>query len=280
VAFVSDAANLVAGDIGGRRNVFLHDRQTGQTTQISAGFDGETVDGDSDSPAISGDGSTIVFRSDATNLLAAGSDTNSAGDIFAYDRLIGTISRISVTSGGAQAHAESTSPAISADGKTIVFSLVANNLTATATSGLGNIYLRDRLTGQTIWVSHALDGSAPNGFSDFPTISGDGNSIAFASSATNLVGYDAKSFSDVFLYDRQAGTISCLSVNAQGSAADSLSTNPAISADGHFTAFESYASDLLPNPTETHGDIYVRYHSKAKIVVGLPYQVYAPLTER
>ena len=87
VAFVSDAANLVAGDTGGYRNVFLHDRQTGQTTRISAGFGGITVDGDSDSPAISGDGGTIVFRSDATNLLAAGSDTNVAGDIFAYDRL-------------------------------------------------------------------------------------------------------------------------------------------------------------------------------------------------
>jgi Tol biopolymer transport system component len=282
VAFVSHADNLVPGDTGGYLNVFLHDRQTGQTTRISTGFGGITTDGDSDSPAISGDGSTIVFRSDAANLLAAGSDTNSAGDIFAYDRPAGTISRVSVASDGAQAHAESTAPAISADGNAIVFTSVADNLTASNTSGLGNIYLRDRLTGQTIWVSHALDGSAPDGVSDFPTISGDGNLIAFTSSANNLVGYDAKSFTDVFLFDRQQRTISCLSVNAQGLAADSLSINPAISADGRFTAFESYAHDLLPNPNpiETHGDIYVRYHTRTNVVVGLPYQVYAPLTER
>jgi Tol biopolymer transport system component len=238
------------------------------------------VDGDSDSPAIAGDGSTIVFRSHATNLLAAGSDTNSAGDIFAYDRPTGTISRVSVTSGGAQVQGESTSPAIAADGRAIVFASTAGNLTATDTGGFRNIYLRDRPTSQTIWVSHTIDGSAPNDDSDTPTISGDGNSIAFLSSANNLVGYDAKSLQDVFLLDRQLGTISCLSVSAQGGAADSFAASPAISADGHFTAFESYAGNLLPNPIATQGDIYVRYHAQTTIVVGLPYQVYTPLLMR
>jgi Tol biopolymer transport system component len=280
VAFVSDAANLVAGDIGGHSDVFLHDRQTGQTTRISAGFGGTSANGASDSPAITGDGSMIVFRSAATNLLATGNDTNGFGDIFAYDRPTGQISRVSVTSGGAQAQGESTSPAISADGRAIVFASNAANLTATDTGGFSNIYLRDLPTGQTIWVSQALDGSAPNGFSDNPTISGDGNAITFVSSANNLVGYDAKSLPDVFLFDRQQHTISCLSVSAPGGAADKSSTNPAISADGRFTAIESYATNLLPNPIETFGDIYVRYHARSTIVVGLPYQVYGPLTRR
>ncbi len=280
IAFVSDATNLVAGDTGGYRNVFLHDRQTGQTTRVSVGSGATTVDGDSDSPAISGDGSTIAFRSDATNLLGAGSDSNSASDIFLYNRQIGQISRVSVTSGGAQAEGASTSPAISADGRSIVFASTAGNLTTTSTSGFRNIYLRDRQTGQTIWVSQAIDGSAPNDDSDTPTISGDGSSIAFLSSANNLVGYDAKATQDVFLFDRQYNTLSCLSVSAQGGAADSFAASPAISADGHFTAFESYAGNLLPNPIDTQGDIYVRYHARSTIVVGLPYQVYAPLTRR
>jgi hypothetical protein len=280
VAFVSDAANLVAGDTGGYRNVFLHDRQTGLTTQISAGFGDITVNGDSDSPAISGDGSSIAFRSDAANLLAAGNDTNGVGDIFVYDRPTGQISRVSVTSGGAQALGASTSPAMSVDGRAIGFASTAPNLTTTSTDGFSNIYLRDRQAGQTIWVSHAIDGSAPDGDSDTPTISGDGNLIAFLSSANNLVGYDAKVTQDVFLFDRQRNTISCLSVSAQGGAADSFAASPAISADGHFTTFESYAGNLLPNPIDTHGDIYVRYHAQTNIVVGLPYQVYNALTRR
>ncbi|MEO7912228.1 MAG: hypothetical protein ABIV47_21500 [Roseiflexaceae bacterium] len=280
IAFVSDAANLVDNDLGGHRDVFLHDRQTNQTIRISAGFGGLSANGESDSPAISGDGSTIAFRSDATNLLAAGSDTNSDSDIFIYNRQIGQISRVSITSGGAQAQGESTSPAISADGRAIVFASNANNLTTTDTSGFSNIYLHDLPTGQTIWISHALDGSAPNDDSDSPTISGDGNSIAFLSSANNLVGYDAKSLQDVFLFDRHRATIGCLSVSTQGGAADSFAASPAISADGHFTAFESYAGNLLPNPIDTHGDIYVRYHAQTNIVVGLPYQVYTALTKR
>jgi Tol biopolymer transport system component len=282
VAFVSDAANLVAGNTGGHRNVFLHDRKTNQTQTIliSAGSGGTSANGESDSPAISADGSTIAFRSDATNLLGTGNDTNSASDIFVYDRSTGQISRVSVTSGGAQAQGESTSPAISADGRSIVFASTAGNLTTTNTGGFRNIYLRDRQTGQTIWVSQAIDGSAPNADSDTPTISGDGSSIAFLSSADNLVGYDAKATQDVFLFDRQQNTISCLSVSAQGGAADSFAASPAISADGHYTAFESYAGNLLPNPIATHGDIYVRYHARTNVVVGLPYQVYTPLTRR
>jgi Tol biopolymer transport system component len=278
VAFVSDAAYLVAGDTGGVRDVFLHDRQTGQTTRISIASGGASANGDSDSPAISADGSTGVFRSDETNIVTP--DSNSAGDIFAYDRRTGQTSRVSVASGGAQADGESTAPAISADGQVVAFASTASNLAATSTSGLRNIYLRDRQAGQTLWLSHSLAGAAPDADSDAPTISGDGRRVAFVSSANNLVGYDAKSLQDVFLYDRQSDTLACLSVSAQAGAADSFAASPAISADGRFTSFESYATNLLPNPTETHGDIYVRYHASTNLVVGLPYQVFAPLTQR
>jgi Tol biopolymer transport system component len=278
VAFVSDAADLVASDTGGLRDVFLHDRQTGQTTRISTAAGGASPNGDSDSPAISADGSAVVFRSDATNIVTP--DTNSAGDIFIYVRQTGQTSRISLTSGGAQAQGESTAPAISADGQVVAFVSSAPNLTATSTGGLRNIYLRDRQTGQTIWASHTLEGAAPDSDSDAPTISGDGRYVAFASTANNLVGYDAKSQQDVFLYDRQSDTLACLSVSAQGGAADSFAASPAISADGRFTSFESYAANLLPNPIDTQGDIYVRYHTSTNLVVGLPYQVFAPLTQR
>jgi Tol biopolymer transport system component len=278
VAFVSDAADLATGDVGGFRDVFVHDRQTGQTTRISTASGGASPNGDSDSPAISADGSTVVFRSDATNIVTP--DTNSAGDIFAYNRLTGQTSRVSVASGGAQAQGESTAPAISANGQVLAFASTAQNLAATSTGGLRNIYLRDRQTGQTIWVSHTLAGAAPDSDSDAPTISGDGRRVAFVSSANNLVGYDAKSLQDVFVYDRQSDALACLSVSAQGDAADSFAASPAISADGRFTSFESYATNLLPNPTDTHGDIYVRYHASTNLVVGLPYQVFAPLTQR
>jgi Tol biopolymer transport system component len=280
VAFVSDAADLVSGDTGGHRDIFVRDTQGGQTIRVSVGPGNAQADGDSDSPAISGNGRYIAFRSDATNLLGAGGDTNGAGDIFVYDRQTAQTTRVSVVSGGAQAQGESSDPAISADGRYVVFASDAGNLTATNTNGFSNIYVYDRQTGQTAWVSHTLDGSALDAAASRPSISADGRYVAFVSSADNLVGYDAKATQDVFLYDRQRQTLSCLSVNAQGGAADSFSASAAISADGRFTAFESYATNLLPNPTDTDGDIYVRYHAIANIVVGLPYQIHVPLTRR
>ena len=137
------------------------------------------------------------------------------------------MSRVSVTSSGAQAQGESTSPAISADGSAIVFASVADNLTATDAGGLGNIYLRDRPTSQTIRVSHALDGSAPNGYSDFPHDLGRWQPDRVCFHRPTTWSATMPNRYTVFLYDRQQNTISCLSVSTLGSAADSLSTNPA-----------------------------------------------------
>lgn len=79
VVFRSMASNLVAGDDNNRGDIFVHDRDTGQTALVSAPT-GESADGHSFQPAISGSGEWIVFESDATNLVA--DDTNGARDVF------------------------------------------------------------------------------------------------------------------------------------------------------------------------------------------------------
>ena len=71
VAFVSQSTNLVAGVSG--QQVYLRDRQTGQTTLISKSSSGVTSNGGvNSSPAISSDGRYIAFVSVATNLGVAG----------------------------------------------------------------------------------------------------------------------------------------------------------------------------------------------------------------
>lgn len=79
VVFRSNAGNLVADDTNKRFDVFVHDRQSGQTVRVSKPASGE-ANGHSYNPAISGDGAWIVFESNATNLVAG--DTNTARDIF------------------------------------------------------------------------------------------------------------------------------------------------------------------------------------------------------
>ncbi|HUP42799.1 MAG TPA: hypothetical protein VM599_06265 [Thermoanaerobaculia bacterium] len=80
VAFASAAEDLFPGDDNGAADVFLHDRETGETRLISVGGAGG-ANGPSTRPALAGDARLIVFESDATELVPG--DTNSAADVFA-----------------------------------------------------------------------------------------------------------------------------------------------------------------------------------------------------
>ncbi|NIS65842.1 MAG: hypothetical protein GTO05_11935, partial [Gemmatimonadales bacterium] len=87
VAFESDATNLVAGDLNFWTDVFVHDRETGETTRVSVTSGGVEGDDGSYWPAISGDGRYVAFESDAINLVAG--DFNFWTDVFVHDRQTG-----------------------------------------------------------------------------------------------------------------------------------------------------------------------------------------------
>lgn len=94
-----------------------------------------------------------------------------------------------------------------------------------------------------------------------PIISADGNSVTFWSDSTNLVTGDTNGLTDVFLYDRQAGTTERVSLTSAGEQVTSEYGNSypnAISADGNFVAFYSYATDLVADDTNAAADIFVR----------------------
>ena len=80
VAFSSLASNLVTDDRNGSRDVFLRDLLAPSTTRLSLGMGGINPNGESLDVALSLDGTTIAFTSDAKNLVA--NDTNKAGDVF------------------------------------------------------------------------------------------------------------------------------------------------------------------------------------------------------
>ena len=90
VAFTSYAPNLVPGDTNGDFDVFVHDRQTGRTTQVSVDMAG----GDhSISPSISADGRFVAFASGGSDIVKG--DVNRKTDIFVQDRGLGLGSDIS-----------------------------------------------------------------------------------------------------------------------------------------------------------------------------------------
>jgi Tol biopolymer transport system component len=72
------------------------------TGRISVSTAGTEADGNNNSAIISGDGSAVVFASDAANLVNG--DTNAATDIFVRDMRQNTTTRVSVNSAGEQAN--------------------------------------------------------------------------------------------------------------------------------------------------------------------------------
>ncbi|HYT25207.1 MAG TPA: hypothetical protein VEP73_01805, partial [Actinomycetota bacterium] len=173
--------------------------------------------------------------SDADNLVAG--DGNGASDVFVYDRASGQTTLESRGSDGALADDWSYYPAISADGRVVAFDSLATNLAAND-GERPDVFVRDRASGQTRIASVSLTGGKADYPSFAPVLSADGRYVAFDSSASNLVAFDANgNGSDVFVRDLAAGTTALVSVDAGASAQPDQSFDAAISPDGSFVAF-------------------------------------------
>src|SRR4051812_25075345 len=151
--------------------------------------------------------------------------------------------------------------AFSADGRFILFSSYSRNLTTNDLQGDSlNIYLKEMSSGQISLVSLAANGIGGGNNSSYAgSISSNGQFVAFESSASNLVPNDTNGFKDVFVRDRVSGATILLSIDAAGAGpANGDSSNPIISPDGRFVAFESSASNLVANETNSLRDVFVR----------------------
>jgi len=251
VAFRSDASNLVPGDTNATWDVFVHDRQTGETVRVSVGSAGAQANNRSFLPAISSDGRYVAFISDASNLVVG--DTNNGPDVFVHDLVTGETTRVSVASDGSEASysVDGTvdEPAISSDGRYVAFRSRSTNLVPEDTNGVIDIFVHDRTTGETARVSVASDGPQANGSSWVAAISADGRYVAFESLASNLVPGDTNGECDIFVHDRQTGETTRVSVASDGTQADRWAWYPSISADGRYVAFESTATNLVTGDT-------------------------------
>lgn len=246
VVFASKATNLAPGITNGRFQIYIHDMAGGTTTCVSVSPEGVQGNDHSGFPSISADGRYVAFGSGATNLLAAGTDTNGIYEVFVRDLLTGTTTRVSVDSAGAQANGYSDNPSISADGRYVAFRSQASNLVAGDTNGVADVFVHDRLTQETTRVSVASAGTEAGGESTYPSISGDGRYVAFQSLAGNLVAADTNAAEDIFVHDRGSGATSRVSVASSGTQSNAGSSYPCISSDGRHVSFRSTATNLVP----------------------------------
>jgi Tol biopolymer transport system component len=147
----------------------------------SRGRQGEGLSSGAD---LSEDGRFVAFDSDAANLVRG--DRNGITDVFRHDRTTGQTILVSLSTDGRQGDASSHAPAISADGRFIVFH-ANSSLTPEDTNDTTDVYVRDVQANVTTLVSIGFDGTAGNGTSFIQDISADDRFVAFVSSATNLI---------------------------------------------------------------------------------------------
>jgi Tol biopolymer transport system component len=255
VAVWSNASNLVPNDTNGEPDVFLHDRQSGTTLRVNVSSSGEEANGATYEPSISGDGRFVTFASFADNLVPG--DTNVFVDVFVHDSLIGATTRISVTSTGQQAIGGGRFPAISADGRFVAFESSSPDLVPGDTNNETDIFVHDRLTGQTTRVSVGPGGIQANDASKMPCISADGRFVAFQSPATNLV-QGGSSGTEIFVHDRASALTTLVSQSTGGVHGNGPSYNATISPDGKVVGYYSHATNLVPGDTNGKQDVFVR----------------------
>ncbi len=206
--------------------------------------------------AISADGFTEVFMSDASDLVP--NDTNQSSDVFLRDTRTGQTMLLSKQPNGFSANGRSDHAVISADGNFVAFShlhLHGDNDLEPAVERIiapntWQLYLWSRRTNTVELISHHWDNrTSGNGDSITPSISEDGLQIAFLSSSTDLVSgvNDANLQPDVYLYSRLEEKNTLVSRSKKdGSLTANRGTEspPQISRDGSTIAFLSSATDL------------------------------------
>ena len=163
----------------------------------------------------------------------------------------GAIERANLTGGGGEADAYSTTISISENGEYVAFFSTASNLVAGDTNGVGDVFVKNRNTGDIERVTLSSAGVQQNkSINTRVSISDDGRYVAFMSSATNLVAGDTNGKIDVFVRDRQTNTTERVSVATDGTQGNKDDVaGLGISDDGRYVAFNSRSSNLVTGDT-------------------------------
>ncbi len=250
--------------------IMRHDRLTCTTVRVSETATGQPADKPCEFPSISEDGQVIAFRSRAANL--APGVPNLVDQVYVYDFATDAPVLISKSAAGVAGNASCGGPIISADARWVLFQSDASNLVPGDTNGQPDIFLYDRQTAALQRVNTNAAGEQANGATRRQHMSPSGRFITFDSTATNLVPSAPAVGPQAYLLDRDSdnngifdepgGTsISLVSVNSAGEAANGLVFWPFVSDDGSLVAFWTTASNLVDGDTNGVGDIFV--HNRA-----------------
>jgi Tol biopolymer transport system component len=222
LAFTSRASDLVATDTNEASDVFVRDL-TARTTRLvsvnAAGTDSArgSIGGsnESSSPVYSPDGRSIAFVSDASDFGPTDTDDSQDlvfdSDVYLRDLAAGTTSLVSTNAAGTDNdRGRSERPVMTADGRRILFYSDGAPLDGEPSTDddPGDLYLKDLVTGTVTLVSAAADGTAEaDAWASGGSMSADGLTVAWETSATNLAAEDTNGRVDVYVARLQGANI-------------------------------------------------------------------------
>ena len=256
VSFISIATGLDPLDPDTLWDVYVKDLVTDDITLASISGPLRKAGGLSDHAAISPDGAAIAFDSTAANLDPR--DSDALVDVYVKQLSSGRTLLVSMSWDGHKANGNSALPTLSSGGQVVAFASNATNLDPADTDAVGDIFVREPVAHNTLQLmSTSSTGQKGNGASDRPSLSADGLSVAFHSTATNLHPDDGDASSDVFVKDRRNGEVRLASASTAGVKGIGDSLDPSLSGDGTKVAFESEAQ-MDPADTDALRDVYVK----------------------
>jgi hypothetical protein len=220
---------------------------------VSVSSSGALANNNSYYSLISADGRYVVFQTEASNLSA--NDFNGQYDICRRDLQAGLTELVSVGTGGTSASGLGLSPALSGDGRLVVWSSNAANLVAGDTNATWDIFLRDMLAGVTTRISLTSTGAQAPLRSDQPRITPDGRYVTFESDA-DLIPADTNGLKDCYRLDQSSGQLELVSTSSAGALGNSISYAAQPSDDGRYVCFFSTASNLVGGDTNAQGDVF------------------------
>jgi Tol biopolymer transport system component len=230
------------------------------TTEIvsvgSDGRQGRNISGRFTAPSVSADGNVVAFDSQAGNLVI--DDGNGFADVFAHDRTTGATELLSVNDAGEPGDSDSEGQAVNGDGSVVAFHSTATNLVRKDGNSAMDVFVRDRVAATTQAVSVNANGKTGNAESFGPDISPDGRYVAFVSAASNLVPGDTNRSRDVFVRDRMAGTTELVNLGVGGVLGNNFAGGAAISDDGRYVAWSTFADNVVPGDDNDSFDVFWR----------------------
>jgi LPXTG-site transpeptidase (sortase) family protein len=225
---------------------------------ISADTSGNLGSESSTQSVVTSDGGYVAFTSLSPQLTYP-STILRVTHIFRRQVSTGETRLVSVSTAGSEGLLDSQNPSISDDGRYIAFESKSSNLSAISdTNGTTDVFVRDMVSNTTRVISvNTTNTDTANAYSLLPSISADGNYIAFESPATNLMsGISGRPY-HVYLYN--GTTMELVSVSTAGVKGNGKSANASISDNGSLIAFDSSSNNLVAGDiNSTKEDIFVR----------------------